>query len=509
MALNSVVSLAASNSPAGSIEGDALVIGVVKGSDGPALLDSPLAAEETAALNESLGSLGVTGNADGFHRLPAPAGVEAKVLVLAGLGAIGTGPDAAPSPEALRRAAGSALRQLAGTDTVVLALPAAEAAQLTAIAEGAALGAYSYQARRSDPAALKSPVQKAVIATSLNSRAAKTILNRSTAVGKAVNATRSLVNEPPSHLFPETFAEAAKDLAKGLPVKVTVWDEKKLEKEGFGGILGVGKGSSRAPRLVKVEYAPARAKKHLALVGKGITFDTGGISLKPAASMMTMKCDMGGAAAILNATLAVAELGLPVKVTAWLCIAENMPSATATRPSDVITIFGGKTVEVLNTDADGRLVMADGLAVASTEHPDVILDVATLTGAQMVALGNRVSAVMGDEQTSNAVKAAADKAGELFWTMPIPEELRPSLDSPVADLANIGEKAGGMMTAAAFLNEFVGQAKSGEQIPWAHLDIAGPAFNESAPYGYTPKQGTGVSVRTLVSYAEGLAAGAK
>lgn len=505
MALNSVVSLTAINSPAGSIEGDALVIGVLKGSDGPALLNSPLSTTETASLNDSLASLGITGNADELHRLPAPAEVKASVLVLIGLGKPSA--EAAPSTESLRRAAGAALRQLTGTNTVVLALPTVEAAQLTAVAEGAALGAYSYQARRSDPAALKSPVQQAVIASSLNARAAKTILTRAGAVGKAVNATRSLVNEPPSHLYPETFAEAAKELAKGLPVKVTVWDEKKLEKEGFGGILGVGKGSSRAPRLVKVEYAPARSKKHLALVGKGITFDTGGISLKPAASMMTMKCDMGGAAAILNATLAVAELGLPVKVTAWLCIAENMPSATATRPSDVITIFGGKTVEVLNTDAEGRLVMADGLAAASTEYPDVLLDVATLTGAQMIALGNRVSGVMGDEQISAAITKAADKAGEQFWAMPIPEELRPSLDSPVADLANIGEKAGGMMTAAAFLNEFVGKAKSGAQIPWAHLDIAGPAFNESAPYGYTPKQGTGVSVRTLISYAEGLAAG--
>lgn len=508
MALNSVVSLAATNSPVGPLDGDALVVGVRKGDNGPVLLNSPLDAAETSTLNESLTSLGVTGGADELLRLPAPSSIKARVLVLAGLGKTDS-QNAAPSTEALRRAAGSAVRQLAGLNTVILALPATEAAQLAAIAEGAALGAYSYQAHRSDPAAVKSPVQNVLIATSLNPRAAKTVLNRSTAIGKAVNATRTLVNEPPSHLYPETFAEAAKELAKGLPVKITVWDEKKLEKDGFGGILGVGKGSSRQPRLVKVEYAPARAKKHLALVGKGITFDTGGISLKPAASMMTMKCDMGGAAAILNATLAAAELGLAVKVTAWLCIAENMPSATAIRPSDVITIFGGKTVEVLNTDAEGRLVMADGLAIASTEHPDVLLDVATLTGAQMIALGNRVSGVMGDEQISENVKHAADKAGELFWTMPIPEELRPSLDSPVADLANIGEKAGGMMTAAAFLKEFVGNAKSGGQIPWAHLDIAGPAFNESGAYGYTPKQGTGTAVRTLISYAEGLAAGAK
>ncbi|ABY24156.1 cytosol aminopeptidase [Renibacterium salmoninarum ATCC 33209] len=504
MAQNSVVSLASVNSPAGTLEGDALVIGVVKGSDGPVLFESPLDAAETAALNDSLTTLGVSGNIDSLHRLPAPAEVKAKILVLAGLGAV---QDGAPNAEALRKTAGSAVRQLAGLDTVVIALPAADAAQLAAVAEGAALGAYRYAARRSGDDSAKQSVQNVIISSAINTRAAKTILNRAAVVGKAVNATRTLVNEPPSRLYPETFAEAAKELAKGLPVKVTVWDEKKLEKDGFGGILGVGQGSSRPPRLVKVEYSPARAKKHIALVGKGITFDSGGISLKPAASMMTMKCDMAGAASILTAALAAAELGLPVKVTAWLCIAENMPSATATRPSDVITIFGGKTVEVLNTDAEGRLVMADGLAIASTEHPDVLLDVATLTGAQVIALGNRTSAVMGDEQLSNSVKEAADKSGELFWTMPIPDELRPSLDSPVADLANIGEKAGGMMTAAAFLAEFVGSAKSGAKIPWAHLDIAGPAFNESAPYGYTPKHATGVAVRTLLSFAEGVAAG--
>ena len=199
--------------------------------------------------------------------------------------------------------------------------------------------------------------------------------------------------------------------------------------------------------------------------------------------------------------LAIAELGLPLKVTAWLCLAENMPSGTAQRPSDVLTTYGGRTVEVLNTDAEGRLVMADGLAIASEENPDVIIDVATLTGAQMVALGNRVSAVMGEDGVRDAVKAAADRAGELFWPMPLPEELRASLDSPTADLANIGERFGGMMTAAVFLREFVGEV-DGVKIPWAHLDIAGPAFNEGAPYGYTPKEGTGVAVRTLVSYAE-------
>ncbi|WP_394941020.1 leucyl aminopeptidase [Psychromicrobium sp. YIM B11713] len=504
MVANSVVSLNSVSARAGivgTLESDALVIGVAQGSDGPVLLEHPLAEQEAVALSDSLQILGVSGAADEVRRLPALSKMKASVLVLIGLGKLD---DGAPALEALRRAAGSAVRQLAGLEHVALALPASGVAELAAIAEGAALGSYSYQARRSDPTAVKPAVQKVSVLTSVNAKAAKTVLDRATAVGKAVNTTRTLVNEPPNLLYPETFAQAAKELSKGLPIKVTVLDEKRLEKDGYGGIIGVGKGSSRQPRLVKLEYSPVRAKKHLALVGKGITFDSGGLSLKPATGMMTMKCDMAGAAAILTATVAAAELGVPTKLTAWLCIAENMPSGTAGRPSDVITIFGGKTVEVLNTDAEGRLVMADGLAAGSAEQPDVILDVATLTGAQMIALGNRYAGVMGDEAVSTAIAAAAAATGELFWRMPLPEELRPSLDSPVADLANIGERMGGMMTAAVFLREFVGEGKNGEQIPWAHLDIAGPSFNESAPYGYTPKNGTGMSVRTLLSYIESL-----
>jgi leucyl aminopeptidase len=289
-------------------------------------------------------------------------------------------------------------------------------------------------------------------------------------------------------------------------VKVTVWDEKRLEKDGFGGILGVGKGSTRQPRLVKVEYSPAKATAKVALVGKGITFDTGGISLKPHLGMGDMKSDMAGAAVVLNTVLAIAELGLPVKATAWLCIAENMPSGAAQRPADVLTMFGGKTVEVLNTDAEGRLVMADGIVAASQEYPDAIIDVATLTGAQLVALGDRTAGVMGSDSVTGPLKAAADRAGELVWPMPLPEELRPSLDSQVADLANIGARHGGMMTAAVFLREFVGKGKDGEQIPWAHIDIAGPSFNNGSPYGYNHKQGTGCTVRTLVAYVEDILA---
>ncbi|KNC19885.1 aminopeptidase A [Arthrobacter sp. RIT-PI-e] len=508
MIKTSELHLTASAKELRKIPSDALVVAVAKGPDGPVLLESPLDPTAARALGDSLQVLGVSGAADEVRRLPGLPDTGADSLVLTGVGPAVPG-DALP-PETLRRAAGAAVRQLNGLETVVLALPTGTVALAAAVAEGAALGAYRFEGHKSglradgtpapakDDAAVRAVIVHTAIADDPDLTPA---LGRATILGKSVNATRSLVNQPPSHLYPESFAQAAKDLSRGLPVKVTVMDEKRLERDGYGGILGVGKGSSRPPRMVKVEYSPAKSAVHLALVGKGITFDSGGLSLKPAAGMMTMKLDMAGAAAVLSTLLAVAELGLPAKVTAWLCLAENMPSGTAQRPEDVISIYGGRTVEVLNTDAEGRLVMADGLAAASEEAPDAIIDIATLTGAQMIALGKRTSGVMGDDGVRDAVKAAADRAGEDFWPMPLPEELRPSLDSDVADIANIGERNGGMMTAAVFLREFVGQV-DGEKIPWAHLDIAGPAFNEGSAFGYTPKAGTGVGVRTLLAYVE-------
>jgi leucyl aminopeptidase len=241
------------------------------------------------------------------------------------------------------------------------------------------------------------------------------------------------------------------------------------------------------------------------LIGKGITFDSGGLSIKPAKGMEDMKSDMSGAAAVLHTVAAAAHLGLPVRITGWLALAENMPSGTAQRPSDVITIRGGRTVEVLNTDAEGRLVLADALVAAGELAPDVMIDIATLTGAQMVALGNRVSAIMAnDDALRDRVFAAASDAGEQFWPMPLPGELRSSMDSRVADIANIGERFGGMLVAGLFLQEFV-PSTDGNPIPWAHLDIAGPSFNTGSAHGYTPTGGTGVGVRTLLTFCERLA----
>lgn len=508
-------------------EADALVLGVAKGPEGPILLPNPLADKAAKGVADSLKALGASGAADQLLRLPGVDGFASETLVLIGVGPLTGEPTGGVSLEALRRAAGSAVRQLSTADSVALALPASSTEQVAAIAEGAAIGAYSFNHfRSSEEAKSKTPVSTIRILTDLKERHVRPAIDRAAVVGAAVRATRDLVNTPPSHLYPESFAAITEELAgrtkapaqdgttiKAPRLKVKVWDDKALEKEGFGGILGVGAGSSRKPRLVRIEHSPSKPAAHISLVGKGITFDSGGLSLKPANAMTTMKLDMAGAAAVTAVVRAAADLDLPVKVTGWLCLAENMPSDTAQRPEDVITIYGGKTVEVLNTDAEGRLVMADGLVAASKEHPDAIIDIATLTGAQMVALGARTSGVMGEEELSAALFEASKQAGESLWPMPIPEEARSGFDSDVADLTNTGDRFGGMLNAAAFLREFVGERAGADKgaldpeakrIPWAHVDIAGPAFNEKAPYGYTAKAGTGVMVRTLISYLESL-----
>jgi leucyl aminopeptidase len=313
-------------------------------------------------------------------------------------------------------------------------------------------------------------------------------------IAQAVNKTRTIINTPGNHLFPESVASLALQI-EGLEVEV--WDEQKLIEERCGGILAVGQGSARPPRLVKL-HKPGSGKK-VALVGKGITFDTGGLSIKPSEGMVGMKYDMAGAATVMGVMQVLAESETDSDVTAYLCLAENMPSGNATRPGDVITMRNGKTVEVLNTDAEGRLVMADGLSLASEENPDLIIDVATLTGAAVIALGNRYVGAMGDESAVNQVLGASKIAGEQVWHMPLPEELSEMLESDIADLMNvkIGNRAGGMLIAGQFLAQFVGE-KEGRKIPWVHLDIAGAANNSSAAYDYTPKGATGVMTRSLV-----------
>lgn len=446
---------------------------------------------------DDLKAVGFRGAKDELIRLPGrdPLPGSSSIAVI-GLGSERT-------PDSVRDAVGSAIRQLAGNTSVTIALPLDDDAELAAALEGAALGSYGYTGLRSATLDAVKPSVAAVTVRS-DTTAADEVISRVLAVASAVALAKDLVNAPSSQLYPEALADAAIEAASGLPIDVTVWDETRLEQDGFGGIAGVGVGSARPPRLVKLSYAPADATAHIALVGKGITFDTGGISLKPAASMVGMKYDMAGAATVLAAVVAAARLSLPVRVTAWMCIAENMPSGSAIKPNDVLRIRGGRTVEVLNTDAEGRLVMADGLAAASEEHPDAIVDVATLTGAAVVALGNRYAAVMGDDALVESVRASAASAGELFWPMPLPGELRAAINSEVADIANAapGNTAGGMLLAGVFLREFVGNAENGSRIPWAHLDIAGPAQLKGSPYGFVGKGATGVAVRTLIALAE-------
>ncbi len=476
---------------------DALVVAVASSPAGPRVVGADwLPAETVEQVTGLAGVLGITGAVDEVRRLPAAGKLAARTVVLTGVGPLD---EVVPDAETLRRAAGAALRELTGAPSVAVALPAEDAEQVAAVAEGALLGAYAYTRYRSGEDAPAPAAEITVLTPRARDKSATKALARAEVLAAAVHGVRDLVNAAPNDLYPAAFADAAKAAVKDTGakgVKVTVLDEKALAAGGYGGILGVGQGSARPPRLVKVSYSPSRPAAKVALVGKGITFDSGGISIKPAAGMDAMKSDMAGAAAVLHTVLAAARLELPVAVTGWLCLAENMPSGTAQRPSDVLTIRGGKTVEVLNTDAEGRLVMADGLVAAVEEKPDVVLDIATLTGAQLVALGPRVSAVMGDDSTRTEVVDAAGAAGEAFWPMPLPADLRAGLKSKVADIANIGDRFGGMLTAGLFLQEFVGST------PWAHLDIAGPAFNEKAPFGYTPAGGTGVGVRTLLALIE-------
>ena len=493
-------SVSLSSASPSDVEADVLVLAVAPDGAGVSLL-GPGGSDDFAVLAGALSALGVRGGEDELTRVQAD-GIAASSIALIGLGS------APVTPDTLRYAAGSAVRQLTGVESVALALPADADGALGAVLEGAAIAGYSYtDYRGASKSSTKTPAPRITVLGGADGEAADALLARTAAVAGAVHAIRDLVNTPPRDLPPAALADAALAHAAGLPVEVRVWDEEELAAEGFGGILGVGAGSARPPRLVKVSYSPEGATKHLALVGKGITFDSGGLSLKPAVPMIGMKFDMTGAATVLEVALAVARLGLPLRVTAWLCIAENMPSGTAMRVDDVLTIRGGKTVEVLNTDAEGRLVLADGLVAASEERPDYIVDVATLTGAQIVALGYRTTGAMGDEAFVSQVAEAGRRSGEAIWPLPLPGEFRSLLNSDVADLANAkpGNTAGGMLLAGTFLKEFIGTTGDGEdapRIPWAHLDIAGPSNNVGSPYGFTGKGPTGVTVRSLITLAE-------
>jgi leucyl aminopeptidase len=460
----------------------------------PPLDDEQL--EEWPGLHAALLGVGFTGAAGTYLRVFAP---ETTALALA---VVGTGPS--PSAGAVRDAVGVGIRSMTGFASLAVAAPLAEDIHWSAAAEGALLGGYRF-------AGYKTAAPKARAATVIvHGRVERddSALEAVRASAAAVALVKDLVSTPAEWLGPADFAEQARLAVATLPVTVEVLDETALADGGFGGILGVGQGSDRPPRLVRLDYSPAGAARHVALVGKGITFDTGGLSLKPAASMVGMKYDMCGAATALAVVQAVSRLGLPVRVTAWLCVADNMPSGRALRPGDVVRILDGSTVEVLNTDAEGRLVLADGLVAASREHPDVIVDVATLTGAITVALGTRHAGVMGEDAAVTDYLAAASDVDELAWRLPLPDHMADELDSPIADLQNakIGDPAGGSLFAGLFLQRFVGRVSEdadAPRIPWVHLDIAGVGMNKGAPYGFTDKGPTAATVRSLIRFIAG------
>lgn len=449
--------------------------------------------KQPARITAALAAVDATGALNELHVLPVTGASAARVVIAVGLGTSSDRDD-------LRHAVGAAVRSLVGKKKAVIAPPSNDEATVRAVVEAALMGAYAFDEFRTEKSKLRPGVKQIVIAVD-RAASLKKAVARAEVTAHAVNATRDLANTPPGHLPPAELVARALAAIKGLPIKSVVLDEKQLRAGGYGGIVGVGQGAQRPPRLLRLEYRARGAKKHIAFVGKGITFDSGGISLKPALGMSEMKADMSGAAAVIQATVAIAKLGLPINITTYAAIAENMPGSMAQRPGDVVKTYSGKTVEVLNTDAEGRMVLCDALTRVQEDKPDVIIDVATLTGACAVALGPLMSAILSnDAKLSQDLLTAAAEGGEHFWELPLPKMYRSMLDSKVADLANVKEMSppakGGTLVGGLFLQEFIDPGQ-----PWAHLDIAPPAFNSGGAFGYTPSGATGTATRTLVEYA--------
>ncbi|MDT0201757.1 leucyl aminopeptidase [Nocardioides sp. AE5] len=486
---------------------DAVVVGIATSTKGPVIASGgeDVQAAWGRKFRPLLSAIGFTGKAGEVAKVPTAGAINSPLVVLVGLGE-----QKQVDHVRVRRAAGVAARTVTNAASVAIALPADSPELVRAVTEGYLLGTYAFDDYKRDSKP-KSEKSSEVVVLSPIARQGEAIAayERAHLVAGALNATRQWVNLPANDLNPPLFADAVvaahAELTKGKgapKVGIKVWDEQELAADGCGGILGVGGGSATPPRLVKLTWEPAGATRHVALVGKGVTFDSGGYTIKPANSMATMKEDMAGAASVVQALFLIARLGLPVKVTAWAPMAENMVSGEAMRPGDVLTIRGGTTVEVSNTDAEGRLILADALVMAAEEEPDAIIDIATLTGHMVVALGDKVAGVMGTDDVVADLRAAADAAGEAVWPMPIPEEMEQRVrSSKIADIAQHDwVRWGGGLFAAAFLREFT------NGLPWGHLDIAGPGFNTGGPHGFTPAGGTGFGVATLVEYVESLAA---
>ncbi|MER7753799.1 leucyl aminopeptidase [Kitasatospora sp. NPDC097643] len=402
---------------------------------------------------------------------------------------LGCGPRAAQDRDAIRTAAAGLARAVSGYRRLAVHAPGAD---LRPLVEGYLLGGYQFSRYRSRAAA---PVDQLVEVIAPDTAEARRGLFEGRRVGEAVLLARDLVNEPGEALTPPVFAERAGKLAAESGLECEVWDGPRIAAERLGGLLGVARGSLVPPRLVRLGYRPARWTRRIALVGKGVTFDAGGLSLKPNAQLAGMKADMAGAAAVLGAMSVLAALDCPVAVDAWLPLTENMPNADPTRVGDVLVMRDGTTVEICHGDAEGRLIMADALVLAGETGPSAIIDVATLTDAAAIALGRRIAAVMGnDDALVERLRAAGARAGEPLWPLPLPDAYRPQLRSRVADLVNytLGTRHGTALLAGLFLREFVPA-----DIPWAHLDIQGTALCDGDD-GEWVAGGTGFAVRTLV-----------
>jgi leucyl aminopeptidase len=398
---------------------------------------------------------------------------------------------------ALRKAAAAVVRKASGSKSLATTLTVGrDAGDVRAIAEALGLASYRFSSGAGKPP----PLTRAKLVVT-DPAAVRRELKRAAVVTTAVHRARDLANTPSLTKSPAWLADQARELAEAAGVTVTVRDEAQLAAEGFGGILAVGKGSDHPPRFVEMTWAPAGAEHHIVLIGKGITFDSGGLSLKPPDSMPGMKTDMAGGAAVIATMAALPDLDVRVKVTGLVPMAENMPGAASMRPGDVVRHYGGRTDEVLNTDAEGRIVLADALAYAvATLSPDVVVDIATLTGAASVGLGKRHGALYATaDSLRDALLAASAAAGERLWSMPLEDDYRDAIDSDIADLRNIGnpelEYNGGSIVAALFLREFVGN------VTWAHLDVAGPARADGDEDEVT-KGATGFGVRTFLRWLE-------
>ena len=475
---------------AGPATGSVIALPVVPGDPAPSV----------GAGSEQLARLGVDAAAalareqatgEAGEVVGVPVGRDGVDQVL--LAGVGDG-----SLRSLRRAASAVVRRAKAADSLATTLAAGRGPEaVRAVAEALGLASYAFS-RKSDPKPVT--LQRAVVIS--DEPGADAALARARVTVGAVRLARDLASTPSLEKSPEWMVERCRDLAGRTGLAIEVWDENALARDGFGGIVAVGHGSTRPPRLVRLEHRPPGASRHVVLIGKGITFDSGGLSLKPPDGMVAMKTDMSGSAAVIGAMSALAALEVTTRVTALLPFAENMPGADATRPGDVIRHYGGRTSEVLNTDAEGRLVLADALAYAMSRlAPDVVVDIATLTGAATLGLGRRHGALYSnDSGLAAALLDAAESGGERLWRMPLVDDYRDGLDSPVADLRNIGDPAthygAGSIVAALFLREFVTAA-----VPWAHLDVAGPA-RADADEDEVTKGATGFGVRTFLRWLE-------